>query len=316
MHIDHPSRTASEEQPGRTIKGESPLAGVFTEAGHYETNGWDGPGIYAKARIMPQFIEDIKAMDGHIGISHYVSGMSEMGEADGKKGPIIKELIAHPTNTVDFVTVPGAGGRYRAMFSEIATRNTEIKKKGANMPEKLTLKEIKANHSGLILELKEELIKEIQNADDGKAVLKEIADAKTEIKTIKEENADLKKKLAEGAAKEFISEKLSEAKLPDASKKILEESLLMQVTHNEDGTIDAIEFEKTVSKAIEAKTAEIEAILKETGGKITGNGGTSTGKNTEDGHKALVESFTASYVAMGRSLEDAGKLAELAAGGR
>jgi len=179
MHIDHPSRTASEEQPGRTIKGESPLAGVFTEAGHYETNGWDGPGIYAKARIMPQFIEDIKAMDGHIGISHYVSGMSEMGEADGKKGPIIKELIAHPTNTVDFVTVPGAGGRYRAMFSEIATRNTEIKKKGANMPEKLTLKEIKANHSGLILELKEELIKEIQNADDGKAVLKEIADAKT-----------------------------------------------------------------------------------------------------------------------------------------
>ena len=65
MHIDHPTRAAEKEQPARTIKGESPLAAVLTEAGHYDPKGWDGPGVYAKARVMPQYVEDIKAMDGH-----------------------------------------------------------------------------------------------------------------------------------------------------------------------------------------------------------------------------------------------------------
>lgn len=120
MHIDHPTRQAEKDQPARTIKGESPLAAVLTEAGHYDPKGWDGPGVYSKARVMPQFEEDIRAMDGHIGISHYVSGKAEAGEAEGKKGPIITELIADPLNTVDFVTVPGAGGHYRTLGEALA----------------------------------------------------------------------------------------------------------------------------------------------------------------------------------------------------
>jgi cation transport regulator ChaB len=122
MHLDHPTREAAKNQPARTISGESPLAAIFTEDGHYEEKGWDGPGVYTKARVLPKYVEDIRAMAGHIGISHYVDGISEQGEADGKKGPIIKELRASPLNTVDFVTVPGAAGHYRTMFSEMKVR--------------------------------------------------------------------------------------------------------------------------------------------------------------------------------------------------
>jgi hypothetical protein len=124
MHWDHPTATQESEQPARSLKD---LVGVLTESGRYDANGWDGPGVYAKAKIFPEWVDSIKAMDGHIGISHYVSGVSEDGTApDGKKCPLIKELIADPLNTVDFVTVPGAGGKYRTLFGEVKARTPGV----------------------------------------------------------------------------------------------------------------------------------------------------------------------------------------------
>lgn len=139
MHLDHPTREAEQTQPARTISGESPLVAVLTVAGHYLESGWDktpdnptGAGVYAMAKVLPRYVEDLKALAGSIGISHYVSGKSEVGVApDGRKGPIITELIADPMNTVDFVTVPGAGGHYRTLFESIGilrATNTESTK--------------------------------------------------------------------------------------------------------------------------------------------------------------------------------------------
>jgi hypothetical protein len=117
MHLDHPSNTEENDQPARTLKT---LIGALTESGHYETAGWDGPGVYALAKILPQYRDQIKEMEDFIGISHYVDGRSEDGTApDGKRGRIIKELVASPLNTVDFVTVPGAGGKFRALFESM-----------------------------------------------------------------------------------------------------------------------------------------------------------------------------------------------------
>lgn len=121
MHWDHPTAKAEKDQPARTLKD---LVGVLTEDGHYDEHGWDGPGVYAKAKIFPDWIETVKAMGEHIGISHYVSGTAESGEAAGRKGPIIKELYPDALNTVDFVTVPGAGGHYRTLFGEAKKRES------------------------------------------------------------------------------------------------------------------------------------------------------------------------------------------------
>ena len=319
MHIDHPTRAEKQEQPARTIKGSSPLAAVLTEAGHYDSNGWDGPGIYATARVMPQFIEDIKAMDGHIGISHYVSGIAETGKAEGRKGPIIKELVVDPLNTVDFVTVPGRGGTYRTLgeaFEQRRAEQTEKQKvKSENMvdkTEKLTLEEIKKDYPGFVTEIGDEAIKGLESEKQLKEQKTKLSEAEKTMKVQADEIKSLKSKAAEAKALEYVTAEIVKAKLPEASTKILTESLVKQAPIGEDGGIDALKFAEIVKAAIEAKAAEVEAIRKESG--ITGNGGTPpTG---DEGHKALVEAFTTSYQAMGKTKEDAEQLAELAAGGR
>lgn len=322
MHIDHPTRTAEKEQPARTIKGESPLAGILTEAGRYVVDGWDGPGVYAQARVLPQFVEDIRAMDGHIGISHYVSGEAEPGEAEGRKGPIITELNADSLNTVDFVTVPGAGGHYRTLFGEMKVRrdpNPNKEQKDENMADKqesLTLAEIRTNHPEVVAELKEQLKTELKIEEAAADQGAKLTEAATTIKTLKEEIAALKAKAAESAAGEYVKAEIGKAKLPEASGKLLTESLMKQIPLTESGEVDAPKLAEAVTAAIKVKTEEIAAIRKDAGVPgITGNGAPAGG-NDGDAHKALVESFERVYLASGKTAEQAKQMAESAAGGR
>lgn len=325
MHIDHPTRTAAKEQPARTIKGESPLAAILTKPGQYLPEGWDGPGVYAQARVIPQFVEDIKAMDGHIGISHYVSGASEIGEADGKKGPIITELMADDLNTVDFVTVPGAGGHYRTLFGEMKVRhdpnpNMDTKKEDHmadnTKQESLTLSEVRGKYPEIVTELKEQLKTELKTEESAKDQSAKLTEAANTIKTLKEENAGLKAKIAEGAASEYIKAEIGKAKLPEASGNLLTDALMKSIPLTESGEVDAPKLAEAVTAAIKIKIEEIAAIRKEAGVPgITGNGAPSSG-NSGDAHKALVESFERVYLAQGKTAEVAKTMAESAAGGR
>ncbi|MFA5415476.1 MAG: hypothetical protein WC295_08280 [Methanoregula sp.] len=325
MHIDHPTRTAAKEQPARTIKGESPLAAILTKPGQYLSEGWDGPGVYAQARVLPQFVEDIKAMDGHIGISHYVSGNSEMGEVAGKKGPIIVELLADDLNTVDFVTVPGAGGHYRTLFGEMKVRhdpnpNMDSTKDetmaDTTKQESLTLSEVRTKFPEIVVELKEQLKTELKTEEAAKDQSAKLTEAANTIKTLKEELAELKAKIAESKAAEYVKAEIGKAKLPEASGKLVTETLMKSIPLTESGEVDAPKLAEAVKDAIKVKTEEIAAIRKESGGDgIKGNGAPSSG-NSGDAHKALVESFERVYLAQGKTAEVAKKMAESAAGGR
>jgi hypothetical protein len=323
MHIDHPTRTAAKEQPARTIKGESPLAAILTKPGQYLQDGWDGPGVYAQARVLPQFVEDIKAMDGHIGISHYVSGASEVGTADGRSGPIITELMADELNTVDFVTVPGAGGHYRTLFGEMKVRrdpnpDNDQKKEDhmADKQESLTLAEIRTNHPEVFDEMKKTISEELKIEVATKDQTKKLEEAATTIRTLKEENAGLKAKIAESAASEYIKAEIGKAKLPEASGKLLTDALMKQIPLTESGEVDAPKLAEAVKAAITAKTEEIAAIRKEAGGDGIKGNGAPAGGNDGDAHKALVESFERVYLAQGKTAEVAKRMAESAAGGR
>lgn len=316
MHWDHPSRKEEEDQPARTLKD---LVGAFTEDGHYDPDGWDGPGVYAKAKIFPEWVEKIKAMDGHIGISHYVSGVAEMGKApDGKKGRIITELIADALNTVDFVTVPGAGGHYRTLFSEMKagrtgqTENEEKQNMGDNQ-ESLTLSEVRTKYPEIVTELKEQLKVELKTEEAARDQSAKLTEAATKIKTLTEKVAELTARIAGAKAADYVREEITKAKVPQASAKMLTETLLKMVPLTEDGEIDAPKYAEVVKDAIKAKLEEIAAIVKETGG-IQGNGGGAPPAG--DSHKELVEAFETSYLAIGKTPEQAKRLAEVAAGGR
>lgn len=112
---------------------------------------------------------------------------------------------------------------------------------------------------------------------------------------------------------EYVKAEITKAKLPEASGKVLTESLIRQVVLTEDGEIDSPKFAQIVSEAIKAKTEEIAAVLKERAPGIRDNGGAAPPAGA---HDQLVESFTTAYLKQGLSPEVAKRRAEAAAGGR
>ena len=311
MHWDHPTATQEQEQPARTLTS---LAGILTESGRYDPNGWDGPGVYAKAKIFPEWVAKVRAMDGYIGISHFVSGIAEDGLLpDGKRGKVITELLPDPLNTVDFVTVPGAGGHYRTLFSEMKvgrvdpTENkTKKEKLMADGQESLTLSEIRTKHPEVVAELKKQLGEEMKSDMISRDQSKKLEEAANKIKTLEKENTDLKHKIAEGIAREIVVKAITDAKLPEASGKALTEALVKQAAFAADGTVDATAFGTVISEAITAKKVEIEAVLKESGRAGVHDNGIPA--SPEDMTKAK-EEYRDTLIESGLPVEQANRLA-------
>ena len=387
MHWNHPTRQQEEDQPARVT---GTIAAVLAEQGYYLEEGdpaaWDGPGVYALAEVRPKFTEDLKWLAGKIGVSHYVEGEAKEGVApDGKKGPIITELKPSPFNSVDFVTIPGAGGHSK--FNEVLQREAsatgsmeDIRDKlhqairvkfgtpgegmekygtwiiasypdhcvfeapdgvnydvpysieedgsvtlGDPKPVEITyqpkesrmtgkqlsirLSEIMTSDPEVIAEIRKQVAEELQIESQTEAQKKKLTEAETRIKTLETENKDLKAKIAEKAAREFVTTEVGKANLPESVGKVLTESLVKQVVLTEDGSIDSVEFGLVVSEAIKAKQAEVADILRESGvSRIHDNGPISPPGNPADVKKAR-EEYRDTLVENGMSTQQANRLA-------
>lgn len=387
MHWDHPTPTQEFEQPARTT---GTIAAVLTEQGHYldegDSGAWDGPGVYAMAEVRPKFQEDLKWLAGKIGVSHYVEGTAGEGVApDGKKGRIITELIPSPFNSVDFVTIPGAGGHSR--FNEVQQRESNasgsmedirdrlhiaVRNKfgetgdgmekygtwiiasypdhcvfeapdgmnydvpysieedgsitlGEPKPVEITyqpkesrmtpgkqlsirLSEIMTNDPEVVAEIRKQVAEDLQIESQTEAQKKKMAEAETRIKTLEVENKDLRSKIAEKAAREFVTTEVSKANLPESVGKVLTESLVKQAVLAEDGSIDAVKFGLIVSEAIKAKQAEIADILRESGASGVHDNGPITPGNAAEVQRAR-EEYRNTLVENGMSTQQANRLA-------
>ena len=315
MHFDHPTLKQEEDQPARSV---NTLAAVLAESGHYETDGWDkspvnptGAGVYAVADVRPDRREDLKWLSGKIGVSHYVEGTAEETTCpDGKKGRLIKELIPSPFNSVDFVTIPGAGGHSRSIAEVLkeSQENTKRKTMAETKQESLTLTEVRSKYPEVVAEIQKqerEALKIDAMNDEQKNKLKEAADR---VKILESEVKTLKGKLAEGAARKFVTEQIAEAKLPETAGKNLTEALVKDVPLAEDGAIDTVKLGVKVTEAIKGKQEEIAAILKESGADgIHGNGAPAAGSPAEI-QKAR-EDYRDSLIENGKTRDEATRLA-------
>lgn len=116
MYLDHPTLSESIERPERSIKD---LAATLLEDAHWVDTGPDGPGVYAKAQVVEGYRDVLNAVAPNTGVSIHANGsLDESGEAEGKRGPIIRRIAAatESQNSIDFVTRPGAGGRMVELF--------------------------------------------------------------------------------------------------------------------------------------------------------------------------------------------------------
>jgi len=119
MYIDHDTPAEEAARPEGTI---TRLAATFTTAAQYEDDPKHGSGLYAMAKVREILRTDLDDIAPAIGTSIRASGKAVLGEAQGKKGPIITALTPSKFNRVDFVTIPGAGGKLVPLFESLRNR--------------------------------------------------------------------------------------------------------------------------------------------------------------------------------------------------
>jgi len=288
MFWDHPKESEEHDRPERSLRD---LAGVLISEGTFKEDGKAGMGIYALCKPFPEFRTNIISMGKHIGISHVARGLSEQGEAEGRKGHIIKSI--NEVASVDFVTVAGAGGQVVSLFESAKNGGAEetIKQQEERME-----KELKEAQDQLKLK-DDELAKE--------KVAREAAEKK-----VKENDVRLaevaKKEMAEKVAAITKTVLVEVKDLPEVSKsKIIVEPII-----KEDGTLDEIKVKESINARVVAERNYLAELSK--AGSVHGMGDT-TGDETTKKHAQLVESFTSMYLKQGFSKERAAEMAGRAA---
>lgn len=108
MFLDHPGEQESYDRPERSVRD---LAAVLTEDAT-----WDGERLVGEAQVFGPFVPLLTDEDfaKTIGVSIRAWAEATTGEAEGRKGPIITELVE--AESVDFVTKAGRGGSILAVL--------------------------------------------------------------------------------------------------------------------------------------------------------------------------------------------------------
>jgi hypothetical protein len=288
MYWDHPTQSEESERPERSLRD---LAGELISDAEWKDSGLYGAGLYASAKVFEPYRAAVKELTPHIGVSIRAAGIAEQGEADGREGLIVEEI----TNaaSVDFVTVPGAGGKVLELFESY--RDPEQIKKGLEMEEIKELKEAKVALEAQVSE-KDKLLKEAnEKVATADKALKEANDS-----LLKANEAVLLKQAAE-----FVEKKLP-AELPDMTKKRLIEKLSKSPVLTEDKKLDEVKFGELIEAAVKEEKEYLSGVIGS--GKITGMGES----ESEEDKVNLEESFKEHFLSQGFSEEKATQMAKFA----
>jgi hypothetical protein len=262
MYLNHPTVTEKHERPERSV---ADLVGTLASDGRWQKNGSAGPGIYADAQVAEAFRGSLGELAPHIGLSHRAVGEATEGEAEGKRGPIVQNMVK--VESVDFVTKAAAGGKVLELMESARGRLLK-QKEDENMPTEQELKE----------------------AVDGRAAAEKERD---ELKEARTTQATELARLQEGAvlreAREIATEVLGKVEhLPELTRARLVESL-SKSPPTKDGALDRDAYEKAIE---EAAKAEIDYLAKLTeSGSIKGMGSAAGGDDEEKVDAELEESF-------------------------
>jgi len=191
---------------------------------------------------------------------------------------VIEELLN--ARSVDFVTVPGAGGEVIDLFESIGRK--------PNKKENVMEKELK---------VAEDKIAEVEAESLAKDELLKAANEKID----QHNEAALLKEAAD-----FVNAELAEIEMPDLTKERLAKKLSAKPVLAEDKTIDKEAYKKVIGESVKE---ELDYLGKIVGtGKITGLGESAA---ADEEVPSYAESMAKVFVAQGKTLEEAKRLAEI-----
>jgi len=231
--VDHPTAIEEKERPEGSINR---LASVLTEDATWKDDyQGHGPGLYSKVKVNDVFGEFLNGFSSNIGMSIRASGKVRMGEIDGRKGPIVESITA--AKSVDYVTLPGCGGKVLDLMESAKTRLTES---GENT-------------------MADE--KEKAPIVDTNAAL---------LESLNQMNA----RIVRNEAADYVERVLRPLKVKDAIKARIAAVALNSVPLTEAHDIDRVKFDGVITEAIDSETAYLSSVG--VFGKITGFGESQT----------------------------------------
>jgi hypothetical protein len=241
MHLDHPSASEESDRPERSV---TTLAGTLTSDAAWEEHGPAGPGLYATAKVRSDIAPLIEELAPHIGVSIRALGKAGTREIGGKKVRTIEAI--EQAKSVDFVTVPGAGGRVLDLMESARGRQQQGgTPPGDNDMGEAELKEAQGKITAL----------ESTIAEQGKTIAR-----LQEANTLRE-------------ARALVVEKLAAANLPKLTRDRLTETLVNGATVT-DGALDTAALTAAIEAAVKDAAAELAEAT--AGNPIRGMGGTAT----------------------------------------
>ena len=117
-YVDHPTRTEKSERRVRSVRDQ---LGFLGEDSIYDPNGSEGPGVYAPLSVFKDRREFVSERAKSTGLSMHVLCEFRKGKASGKYGNIVVRMVPEETNSVDMVSVAGAGGKFGAILESKKT---------------------------------------------------------------------------------------------------------------------------------------------------------------------------------------------------
>jgi hypothetical protein len=287
MYWNHQTDQEEAERPEGDLNDLA--AKLITDAAWNE-NGKEGAGLYAEAQVYKPYREAVDDMAGDIGLSIRTPGRVVEGEADGRTGPIVTNLMKNARTTVDFVTMPGAGGQILNLF-EAARPGADKKPRSLETSESHEPEEVDMD--------------ELQKLQDANAALQTQLD---EAKGNETELARLREVSVLREAGDIAKVEVAKVTdLPEITRTRLAESLAKNPPVK-DGELDKDAFATQIEEAVQAETEYLQNLLGT--GEIKGLGES----NTEDGDETkLAEaeaSLEESFSAMGMDKESAAQAAK------
>jgi hypothetical protein len=293
MNFDHPSKAQERERPEGSIHD---WAGVITNVRVDESgNVFGSPKIHSP--ILREMLANMAELGtlGEMGISIRGSGQIKEGTIDGKTTGIVESL--DEAYSVDFVTFPGAGGRVQVYESANTDKTGDLE---MDTDVKERFEAIEASMTGLTATLNTvaEAVTAVTESLKGEGEPAQES-ATPELDAAKAELAEAQGKLKAAEARTGIVEAINESKLPQVAKARLIEA------HGDSGDLEAAQA------AIVAESEYLSKVSPKSAVRGLGETGSEKSEGvTEAARAEQVAYYKATYLAEGKSIEDAAVMAE------
>jgi hypothetical protein len=165
VFMNHPSVSESTDRPERDVRQ---LAGKLASDAIFSENG-----LVADIEFYSFYAPMIKEMAGDVGLSIHALGEANVGEAEGRQGPIIEALVADPLTSVDVVTVAGAGGRFLNLLESYTRKDADANPVSESVSEGNGMSITKEEFDAAIADLKTAFVEALTPVVESVSILAE-----------------------------------------------------------------------------------------------------------------------------------------------